>query len=563
MKGNKLFIYLILVVFALVVLGIFFIYRSIPDSETPEQSLTRKEYSENDRFRNLVVRFIRGVAEAHLVDSSEPARWAQELEIESDWQTGITLYSHGAIIGEGSSNNELLPLALEEATKKALEGLIKEDIEDARFKVNFFSSPGREFSFIEYNREGKELFANLVILRNLDRELISQKIEQGKDFLFRMEDKDKHGFHKYYNALDDELENRLHTVYSASIIYTFLYVYDFEKDERITNSLSQWGDFLLSMQNKDEGDKRYGAFHYSYYLDTKEKELKFVVGTSALSIFTLLRLYDLTGQDKYLESAKLAGDWLITMQEPEGKVNSYVKYDKGRWLHSKGESILYNGQVLSALSKLYKATGEEKYYNAAEKIAQRFAEKIEQAQGEYLADDYRSENPISSAWAVMSLLDFYRANQNDSYKNIILEYSNRVLERQIKGATDPLNNGRWDKSYSTSGTGWLAEVMVEMYELCKEESRGDCGKYKEGVIRAIRWIIQHTYSEENSFLLKNPERANGGVFWNKENKYVRTDSLCHTLNSYARIMNELDEGLLVLLPEKPLADILDELRSEK
>ena len=385
---------------------------------------------------------------------------------------------------------------------------------------------------------------DLVVIRNLDKELIRQKIEQGKEFLFRAMHENEHGFYKKYDALEDDFGNRLHTVYSASIIYTFLYINDFEKDERILEQVSDWGNFLISMQNKDEEDQRYGAFHYSYYLDSKEKEKRFVVGTSALSIFTLLSLYDLTDESKYLESAELAGDWLIKMQKTDGSMNAYVRYSDGKWVYGTKESLLYNGQVLSSLSKLYGVTGEKKYYDAAEKIANRFAEKYEEENG-YIEGEYREKNPISNSWVVMSLMDFYKVNQDDYYKRIIFELSDIILGDQIKETNNLLQYGRWDGAYSTSGTAWISEVMTEMYRFCKEQNKEDCDKYKDAVVMAIRWLIQNTYSEKNTFFLENPERAIGGVFWNQQNKYVRTDSVCHALNCYTRIMDDLEDGLLI------------------
>ena len=89
------------------------------------------------------------------------------------------------------------------------------------------------------------------------------------------------------------------------------------------------------MQNKEEGNKAYGAFYYSYFLESKEKEKKFVVGTTSKTIFTLLKLYELTNDDKYLESAELGADWLATMQKSDGSMKPYIRYDAedGKWLH--------------------------------------------------------------------------------------------------------------------------------------------------------------------------------------------------------------------------------------
>ncbi|UCB43883.1 MAG: hypothetical protein JSV77_04345 [Dehalococcoidales bacterium] len=548
------------------------------------------DYSESDQFRNLTVQFVRTVAEDYF--TQRQTQYPEELRVEGNWDLNITIYHQGTVKGGGEyqANNEELSLALEQATRNALEGshqdLNEEDLEDVRFLVNFsistsfsdqvdtlfslfpfynyglnrsFSEYEQAFSFIEYNGEGKELIEDLVIIRSLDKELILGKIEQGKEFLFGTEHPDEHGFYKYI-YMDEELGDRLHTVYSASIIYTFLKLYDYDQDERIIESVPDWADFLLAMQSKEE--KTLGAFHYSYYFETGEKQQRFVVGTTALSIFTLLDLYERTGDSRYLDSAKLGGDWLTTMQKSDGVMKAYIRYDSGveRWLYGSSESLLYNGQVLAALSRLYIATGEQKYYDTAEKIAGHFCERVEN-EGCYLGDDYRSKNPISSAWVIMSLLDFYKINREDYHKDIILRCGNDLLERQETDVSNPVYYGSWHGAYSTSGNGWLAEVAMEMYFFCREQDADGCERYKDALVRVILWIIQNTYSAENTFFLEEPERAIGGIFWNYENRYVRTDSLCHGLNAYIGILDDLEDGVLLSIPEELFRVILDRLRN--
>ncbi|MFC1984544.1 terpene cyclase [Chloroflexota bacterium] len=513
-----------------------------------EQGIPLTEFpGGSNRFRNLTIQFVRAVAENYF--DGQPTQYPEELEVRGDWEVYITIYHQGEIKGEGEGKgkDEKLPLVLKEAMQNALEerpqNLDKENIKEARFLVSF---PDQSFSFIEYNGEGKELIENLVITRRLDKELILQNIEQGKEFLLRAEHKGEHGFYKKYDVLNDDLGNRLHTVYSASIIYTLLKIYDFDKDERILAGIPVWADFLLSMQSK--GKETYGAFHYSYYFNSEEKEPRFVVGTTALSIFTLLNLYDRTGDPQYLESAKLGGDWLTTMQKSDGWMKAYKEYKNEGWVYGEKKSLLYNGQVLAALSRLYNVTGEGRYYDAAEKIAQQFTEKVEK-EGSYLGDDYRSKNPISSAWVVMSLLDFYKVNPDEYYKDMIFRCSGELLKKQKQDTNKPLYYGTWERAYSTSGNGWLAEVMVEVYKFCQEQNIGGCDKYKEAAIKVTWWVIQNTYSEENTFFLKEPQKAIGGSFWNYENLYIRTDSVCHAVNAYVGIINDLEDGLLLSIPE--------------
>jgi len=421
--------------------------------------------------------------------------------------------------------------------------IIKREKEDKRKEEFSQKEVKREREKGEKTKESKEVRDDIVLISQLDKSLISEKIEQGKDFLLRMEEGG--GFHKYYYPLEDKLEPRLHTPYSASIVLTFFYYLDFKEDQKILENLPKYGEFLLSMQNKEK--KHFGAFHYSFFLKKKEKEKKFVVGTTALTIFTLLKFYDFTGEEKYLEAAKLGGDWLMTMQENDGKMRAYVRFSDGKWLYGKKESLLYEGQVLTALSRLYSATKEEKYKITAQKIAERFYQKYEKER-DYIQGEYRPKNPISNAWVVYSLREFYQIERKEKYKKVVFELAERILKDQ-RTKNDPLKRGSFKGVYSSSGVGWISEVMAETFRFCQKEQRKDCEKYKKAVIEAMRWIIQFTISKEKSQNLKNPERAIGSIFWSKDKKFVRTDIVCHALNSYLRIYDFLEEGILLSLSE--------------
>ena len=135
-----------------------------------------------------------------------------------------------------------------------------------------------------------------------------------------------------------------------------------------------------------------------------------------------------------------------------------------------------------------------------------------------------------------------------------------LLGRQANDVNHSLYHGSWHRAYSTSGNGWLAEVMMEMYRFCQEHNVDGCDKYKEAITKVIRWVVQNTYSEENTFFLKEPQKAIGGIFWNYEDRDVRTDSLCHALNAYAGMMDEWESGTLLSLPEKPIRVTLGQLR---
>jgi uncharacterized protein YyaL (SSP411 family) len=249
-----------------------------------------------------------------------------------------------------------------------------------------------------------------------------------------------------------------------------------------------------------------------------------------------------------LTAARGGADWLLTMQRKNGSMKPYIRLRGGKWYHSTKESMLYNGQVLSALSRMYGATGDKKYFAAAQKIAERFVGKYK-SDGCYVGDDYRKPNPISSSWMILALFDYFLVTDDQYYGDLVFACADNLLARQIDTPDDLYRHGRWRRSLSTSGNGWLNEVMSELFLYCMDHDMPECKKYKEAILKVSRWILQRTYTAETAWCVKNPQRADGGIFWNRHRRYVRTDSVCHGLNAWINIFPYLDEGIILTLPE--------------
>src|SRR5690606_15219015 len=121
------------------------------------------------------------------------------------------------------------------------------------------------------------------------------------------------------------------------------------------------------------------------------------------------------------------------------------------------------------------------------------------SEGCYLGDDYRAPNPISSSWVILSLLDFARASGDPTIMETVVDCADELLDRQIDDPDDVYRHGRWMASLSSSGNGWLAEVLSELYLECPKDDPDGCARFHEAIIRLIRLLIQYTYSPENSF----------------------------------------------------------------
>ncbi|NQT93900.1 MAG: terpene cyclase, partial [Lentisphaerae bacterium] len=386
-----------------------------------------------------------------------------------------------------------------------------------------------------------------VPVRSLDKKTIHANLRASRDYLIRAIHPKKGGVSQFYDVMEDDFGTRLYTTFTASTAYALLSLHEMQDDPEAAEYARRATEFVLFMQNRDPEDRRFGAFHYSYDLESEEKEPWYVVGTTAKALFTLLRMFDSTGDSRYLDAATLGADWLTTMVREDGTVKPYAKLRDGKWMFSKKTSLLYNGQVLSALSRMFESTGNTAYFEAAESIAHYHAGRVS-AEGCYLGDDYRPRNPISSSWVIMSLLDFWRVNDDPRYLEAVFDCSDNLLRRRKKNPSDVLHYGRWAATYYTSGNGWISEVMADVYHLCRDEKRDDCEKYKAATLGVFRWLAGFTYTEKNTDHLPNGERAIGGLIRSPNDPSVRIDSVCHALNAYIGMLDEFKEGILVTVP---------------
>lgn len=506
---------------------------------------------DNAAFRDRTIAFVREVAAGSpTVTCTLPLTTSKPL-----WLT-VRMFYNGAAVGLGTFIGPELCVALKEATRRAIaaSGPDHGRVAQSRFVVELTD---RRYEMVEYQGKGVELANGLVPVRVLDRALLRDRIDEGKAYLLRVTDPDLGGVHKYYYAPTDTFDDRLHTIYTASTIYTLLALHAHDGDESLRPPIDRAAQFLLSMQSVAPGQPSHGAFHYALDLGLHEAEPRFVVGTTSKSIFTLIELHALTGEPEYLDAARLAADWLLTMQRPDGSVRSELRRQpSGAWAVTDTESILYTGQVLSALSRLYAATGDKNYLGAAAHTADYLAAKVA-SEGCYLGDDYRGPNPISSSWAILSLFDFARASGDEQLRETVFACADDLLARQIHEPDDVYRHGRWPASQSSSGAGWLAEVLSALYLDCREDELDRRARLRDAVVLLLRQLMQYTYSPQNSFVVKNPAMAEGGLFWNTGDRYVRTDSVCHAMNAYVAMIDELPAGVLLELPEPPLAERLD------
>lgn len=525
----------------------------------------------NDLFRDEVIRFVHGVALNQIENKpldelkSIDKNWNNRYQT-SNWTVQITLYCKGSQIGQGQDHDASLSQALTEATKKALnqsssQPLSIDKLKQYRFKITFYYHPSQVYSFIEYEDKGLELTGSKVAVRTLSKNNVQEQVNNSQHYLLASLHPQLHGFFKFYNAATDTQETLLRTIYSASSLYSLIKLYQLKQNPELETHFKPIADFILSNQVTDGPNA--GGFYYGYNPAKQKKTCIVVVGTTSKTIFTLLELHQFYPEEpKYLKAAVNAGNWLLTRVDGNGLVSPVASCATGKWINRSQQSFLYSGQVLSALSRLYKVTKDPRYLQGADKIAKHFLAEVE-SQGTMVGDDYRPANSISSSWVMMSLIDYAKVNTEAKYLTTIQNIAKTIISRQILNPGDIYNNGRYLDAMTASGNGWINEVMGVLYTFCKDKQLGSCEQYHQAILHSSRWLIQNAYSLQNTYNVKNPTRAIGGFMTNFTSNTVRTDAVCHGVNSLIMLLESLgtDEQVLLNLPERPLIEILPLIRA--
>lgn len=552
--------------------------KSVPPPPTPSIAEI------NQNLRNAVIHSLR--SQFPSTATSPADNDTQSLFLPGGWRAEIKFYANGTLLGEGKSSADTLNIALAKALSAWRENtpaLLKNSVtmKQGRFFVTLKRETEPAFSIVEYDGKGLEIVndplwrkdvlgkinkpksptsnpgpyihpvGDLVAVRRFDRNMLYRQVDAGKEYLLRMMNPKMHAFFKRFDATTGVRDTRLRTIYTASSLYTLMRMYDLSGDLVVKEQIPQIAAFLLSMQNTEEPYR--GAFHYSINADTGEKEKTFVVGTASKTIFTLLELYRRTKDPRYLDAAKAAGDWLLTMQKADGTVVNSVHFKDGQWVKNEKFSTLYLGQVISALSRLYGATEDKRFLHGAEISADVLLRRAKQM-NYFLQDDFRaSDDPVPTTWAVQSFLDFYKVTKNPVVKNACLCCAKAVLARQYIDPADVAKYGRFEGEHATSGNGWINEVFMELYHYGKTEGWADIEPFKTAAVLVTRWLIQNTYSPENTYFIEHGPEAVGGLIRSHREESVRTDAVCHGSNGYMLLLSYTQPGELLSLPEtRPL-----------
>ncbi len=294
------------------------------------------------------------------------------------------------------------------------------------------------------------------------------------------------------------------------------------------------------IQNIEDNGSGLGGINSWYDLDNKEYPHVYPEATG-YAITAYIYLNRLKKSDALLDKARLAAEWLINYDMENGAVKTKDSYSEQRVKNS----LTYafdNGMVICGLINLHKETREEKYLNAAEKIAEFVIGKMQKQDGSlYAVYDSQKDELIDSEekWSTQSgsyhaklaigLLKLYDATKNEKYKESTEDLCKNAMAQQ-KG------DGRFI-SYKDTGATHIHPHSYSAEGLIYSGVRLNRPEFIDSAERATKWVLDNLREDGGINAVYNNSR-----FEDCE----RTDTLAQTLRLGAilKTLNRMDEPYL-------------------
>ena len=149
--------------------------------------------------------------------------------------------------------------------------------------------------------------------------------------------------------------------------------------------------------------------------------------TTGYIIPTLLDYAGLTGDDRMRNAAVAMGEWLLSIQHPEGYWHGGSHPPR-----NPAPSVFNTGQILLGMCSLDRATGEERWLNAALAGASWLADGVDD-EGHWRAGNYRPGfNPSYYTRVAWPMLEVWKDSGDESVRSAAQRVLDAVVSRRAE-----------------------------------------------------------------------------------------------------------------------------------
>jgi len=257
------------------------------------------------------------------------------------------------------------------------------------------------------------------------------------------------GYHLYHGWLPSYPET------TGYIIETFFDYYKRTHDDTIKNRAVRMADWLMTIQNDD------GSLPDSYF----RKKMVFDTGQV---IFGLVRTYEETGREKYKDAAAKAGEWIIGVQEEDGTWRRHSLFEIPH---------AYYTRVAWSLLLLYHLTKNSKYIDSCVKnIEWAISQQRENGwfnNASFSLTNHHNPYTHTIAYTIRGILETGMFLKDEGFiSTAIKAVDNLIKNIPENGFVHGTYNEHWkgDSSFSClTGDAQLAIILFKVYTITKND----------------------------------------------------------------------------------------------
>ena len=258
----------------------------------------------------------------------------------------------------------------------------------------------------------------------------------------------------------------------------------------------------------------------AYFLFGRRAKL----GGISLPMLTMLKIRQLTGTTEFDAILTKLANMILFLQEKynTGQYKSTYVYlgDYEYEKNSGWESRIYPGEALYALAGMYQAFGNARY-----------KQSMDWALDFYYGEKWKSHAFLP--WTISAFASLYEQTGEQKYADYVFFLGDQLLTQQNLDSDDEVYGSF--HGLPSANTGSYMEGLgdaIHIARLVEDEQRSQL--YQERAKMGYRWLFMLQYGELDAAALKQPHLAQGGFRKTLTDSQLRIDNTQHTISSFAK-----------------------------
>jgi hypothetical protein len=269
------------------------------------------------------------------------------------------------------------------------------------------------------------------------------------------------------------------------------------------------------------------------------------LGSAAMSLLALAEYQRNTGDAQFEAWGKRLASFLVYMQKPDGEFCHL--YEPGIDKRDEQTKMLYySGEAAFALAKftlLPSEAHEQRYLDAMDRgLDYLTGAAYDNLAGQfYFGEDHWTCLAADSAWDRLS--DEHRRRYSkfcDGFAEFLRRMQFHAGESISGEQPDFIGSYGFSPFLPPHGTpvGSRSESAISCY-LMDRRKGAPVEATRQQVLLGMQFLLAHQLTDDNAYLMRNPEAARGGLLMSDVKRYVRIDFIQHSCSAMLRAMELL------------------------